>query len=336
MEEKEARLKATRIKMYSRLIAGILGVSLVAAILFYVVRSGMMPNNTEESEREPEGPLLANPFQGGLFEASGVVFVPDSNGVLFVDDDRPGEVFWAQIDRSGHQVGDVKPIQLGASVNDPEAITFDGSYYYVLGSQSAPDAGERNAIVRFIFDLESSSVKKVETMTNLREFLLENVSELQGRGEAKGNDGGLNIEGIVWDPRSKQMLLGLRSPLIEDQGLILPFTLSKPDGPFSTSNVTLGPVIKLRLGDSGIRDIHYDSRLKSFLIIAGVPKDRQRGPYSIWEWGGPANRSALRKRNSLDPRLKPEGITRVEIEGADYLFLVYDSSSYMKLDYSTQ
>ncbi|MCI0487150.1 MAG: SdiA-regulated domain-containing protein [Blastocatellia bacterium] len=337
MEENEAaRLKAMRIKVYSRLIAGIVGVLLVAAILFYVVRSGMLPTNTGEVEPEPETPVMANAFQGGSFESSGVVFVPGSEGVLFVDDGRPGEIFWAQIDGSGRQVGMVKPIQLGASVNDPEGITFDGSYYYIIGSQSNPEAGERNAIVRFTFDSAGGSVKKVEAMTNLRDFLLEEVPELKGRGEARGSEGGLNIEGIVWDPLSKQMLLGLRSPLIEDQGLILPFKLRKPNGPFSTANVALGQIIKLRLGDAGIRDIHYDIRLKSFLIIAGAPKDHQKGPYSLWEWDGPSSRSEPRKKTSLDPRLKPEGITRVEVEGSDYLFIVYDSSSYMKLDYTAQ
>ena len=80
-------------------------------------------------------------FQGGVFEASGVVSVPGTDGVLFVNDNRADEIFWMRLDQEGNQVGEIKPIKIGVSVDDPEGITFDGSWFYVVGSQSETKGG---------------------------------------------------------------------------------------------------------------------------------------------------------------------------------------------------
>jgi hypothetical protein len=40
-------------------------------------------------------------FQGGAFEASDVISVPGADGALFVDDNRPDEVFWMRLDQDG-------------------------------------------------------------------------------------------------------------------------------------------------------------------------------------------------------------------------------------------
>ena len=55
--------------------------------------------------------LVATPmtaFQGGTFEASGVAYVPGTDGVLFVDDGRPDEIFWMQIGEDRKQAGPIK------------------------------------------------------------------------------------------------------------------------------------------------------------------------------------------------------------------------------------
>ena len=58
----------------------------------------------KKKKKEKEGKYdsasaSARIFQGGLFEASGVVAVPGTDGVLFVDDNRADEVLWMRLDR---------------------------------------------------------------------------------------------------------------------------------------------------------------------------------------------------------------------------------------------
>jgi hypothetical protein len=100
-------------------------------------------------------------FAGGKFEASGVVHVPGTDSVLFVDDGRPGEVFWMQVDESGNQAGAVKPVRLGASVIDLEGITTGGSHYYVVGSQSKSKGSDREGLLQFKFDARRQQIEEV-------------------------------------------------------------------------------------------------------------------------------------------------------------------------------
>ncbi|HXG95286.1 MAG TPA: DUF3616 domain-containing protein [Blastocatellia bacterium] len=275
-------------------------------------------------------------IQGGTFEASGAVFVPGTNGILFIDDGRTSEVLWMQLDVSGNQVGAVKSIPLGVTIEDPEGITFDGSLFYIVGSQSSRKSDDRGGIVRFGFDPKSQTVTNVEILSGLRAFLVRNVPELRENGDKKGAEGGLNIEGIAWDPEGKRLLLGLRSPLAGDQALVVPVRLRDPNARFTIENLELDEpnVIKLLLGGAAIRDIQYDSRLKSFLIIAGAPEHHEKVGFSLWQWSG----SSLGHIMDLARKMKPEGVTHVEIRDGDatqeFIFIVGDASVYQRVDYS--
>ncbi|MFY9571746.1 MAG: DUF3616 domain-containing protein [Blastocatellia bacterium] len=281
------------------------------------------------------------PFKGGSFEASGVVNVPGTNGVLMVDDNHSDEVLWMELDESGRQVGQVKMIPLGVTVDDPEGITSDGSFFYIIGSQSKPNAGDRNALVRFVFDASSKTVQKAEALTNLREFLVANVPELKDESEKKGSEGGLNIEGIAWDFKRGRWLLGLRSPLGKDtNALLVAVKLRNPAGAFSTDNLQLAEsnAIPLKLAGFGVRDIQYDPESNTFLIISGAPEHHEKAEFTLWEWSGnfdqSGSESALRREQDLDARMKPEGVTHVEVGGRKFILIVADGSSYLKLDYA--
>ncbi|HZS03833.1 MAG TPA: DUF3616 domain-containing protein [Blastocatellia bacterium] len=337
-KEKDDRLKAAILNSMSRIVATILSAVLSVVIAVYVLRSGSGPGTSGGKSKVKFKPAKSNsptPFQGGSFEASGVVQVGGTNAVLFVDNKRPGEVFWMQLDETGKQVGDVKPIPLGTEVKDPEGITYGGSFYYVVGSQSDSGAGEKNALVRFAIDSAGQRLAgQAEVIPNLSGFLLDKIPELKGDAQ-----GGLNIEGIAWDPNHERLLLGLRSPLIDDQALLVPLKLADPRGPFAAGNLRLDEprVIRLSLGGQGVRDIHYDSRLKSFLIISGAPEHKGKTDFSLWEWSGNADQqgdNAPREVETLDRGMKPEGVAHVKINGTDFIFIVGDASSHLKLDYS--
>jgi hypothetical protein len=182
-------------------------------------------------------------------------------------------------------------------------------------------------------------VGKVEVMTDVRSFLLANVAELKGIEDIKGNAGGLNVEGIAYDPTNDRLLLGLRSPLANGKALVIPLKLRDPRESFSTDNVLPpGPAMQLSLGGLGIRDIEFDARSNTYFIIAGSSQSHETASFSLWEWNGSADQSSAdsnpREITKLDAKMKPEGVAHVKIAGKDFIFIVGDGSSYMKLDYS--
>jgi pSer/pThr/pTyr-binding forkhead associated (FHA) protein len=341
----DERMRAAYISGLSRIVAQVMGVVLAVMLALYVNSSMRSDKPAVETSSKGKAKVklaltgAGTAFQGGTFETSGAVYVSGSDGVLMVDDGRPGEVLWMQLDQNGRQVGPVKPIPLGASVEDPEGITSDGSYYYIVGSQSSQNDPDRNALVRFTFDAASQSVTKAETLTNLRDFLIANVPEL--KTDKKASEGGLNIEGIAWDFKRARWLLGLRSPLGTDgSALVVAIKLRNPAGPFSVDNLQLAEsnVIPLKLSGLGIRDIQYDPESNSFLIISGAPEHQEKADFTLWEWTGGSDQTgsdpALRREQDLDPKLKPEGLTHVEVGGRKFILIVCDGSAYFKVDYA--
>jgi hypothetical protein len=127
-------------------------------------------------------------------------------------------------------------------------------------------------------------------------------------------------------------MLGLRSPILNGQALILPVAFRDASGPFTADNLQFDArPIPLFLEQSGIRDIQYDSRLKSFLLISGAPENVRRGIFAVWEWDGRS--SQPRQRALLDSRMKPEGITQAKVGDKDFIFIVCDENRYVRLDY---
>ena len=269
-------------------------------------------------------------FDGGMFEASGVAHVPGTDGVLFVDDGRPDEILWMRVGEGGSQAGAIKSINLGASVVDKEGMTFDGTYFYVVGSLSKYKTAEGPGLARFRFDAEGQQVSGTETVSDLKRFLARNVTELRGMEETKYRDGGINLEGVAWDPLNKRLLLGVRSPVVDGQALVVPLRLRDPKGGFTAANLEVvgGKAIRLPFNGAGIRSIEYDERARAFHVITGAGPNAEKLDFKLWAWDGNSERPALRELGTYDRRLKPEGFTRVSTGGRDFGFLVFDTSGY--------
>ena len=247
-------------------------------------------------------------FSGGTFEASGVAHVSGTDGVLFVDDGRPDEIFWLPLGQDRKQAGAIKSIKIATSIIDLEGITSDGTYFYVVGSQSKSTGADQAGLARFTFDAASQRAVGIQAVTRLKKFLADNVAELRGMENTKYNDGGINVEGLAWDPQSSRLLLGLRSPVVDGQALVVPLKLRVPKGALSFDNLEVegGKAISLPLGGAGIRSIEYVDSKKAFYLITGAGPNSEKMDFKTWEWSGNAPSPALRELDTCDRRLKPD------------------------------
>jgi uncharacterized protein YjiK len=290
-------------------------------------------NKKKKSESGPATTTTGSgkSFQGGLVEASGVAYVPGTDGVLILDDGRSNEILWMRLDPEGNQAGPLKPIPLGVAVDDPEGITFDGAYFYIVGSQSKTKEEEVNSLIRFRFDPERQTISNLESARGLYNFLTSTIPDLKEYAGKKGKKETINIEGLAWDPIQNRLLLGLRDPQIADQAMIIALKLRDPNGRLSIENLVPAQpnAIRISLDGDAIRSLEYNPSAKRFEIISGAPETKKKTDFKLWEWDGS---SAPRQKTILDSSLKPEGLTRIVMDGKDFTFIVCDASAYFKLN----
>jgi hypothetical protein len=261
------------------------------------------------------------PIAGGKFEASGVVHVPGTSGFLFVDDSRTREVFWLDLTSEGVQKGAPVPIPLGLEIVDPEGITSDGKYIYVVGSQSKPRGLPGVGLMRFVYSPARRQIHGVESIRELASFLTAALPELRGVE--------LNIEGLAWDQGRNRLLLGLRAPLRNGQALVVPLALLKPDGPLTTANLRIERPIALQLNGGGIRSIEYDTARGAFLVISGSSSDNEERDFRVLLWPGtPTTGSLPTVLARFADNLKPEGIAKATLQGSEATMIVFDASRF--------
>lgn len=269
------------------------------------------------------------PIAGGTFEASGAVFA--QGGVLFVDDGQSDQLFWMTLDDAGRQIGRAEAVPLGISIADPEGITTDGSYIYVVGSQSKRDSQTGAGLARFVFDAKARQLTQAESLGELRALIYAAVPSI-AQSAGKRLDG-FNIEGLSWDPRNEQLLLGLRAPVVDGEALIIPLRLKDRQGRLRRDNiaVTGNSVMRLSLGGSGIRSLEYDRTAQRFWVISGADGSAEK-TFGLWTWDGDsAPQAAVADLAFFDRKLKPEGITRVGEGSQGFTLLVYDTSRYLAM-----
>ncbi|HEY9282199.1 MAG TPA: hypothetical protein VIP46_01985, partial [Pyrinomonadaceae bacterium] len=150
------------IKRHTGAFIFVLAVALAAGLL---LRSSSAETSAPHAAG-PTAPMVA--FAGGMYEASGVAHVPGTDGVLFVDDGRPDEIFWMRLSGGRAQAGEIRPIKLGASVVDKEGMTYDGTHFYVVGSLSKYKAADGAGLARFRFDPAGQRASGTESVAGLK------------------------------------------------------------------------------------------------------------------------------------------------------------------------
>jgi hypothetical protein len=308
----------------------------VAAVIALLSLSVLLYLALAGSRVWPRGDVInrITSFTGTPIEASGVASVPGSDGVLIVDNGRNGQVFWMQLDAEGKQAGPIKTIPIGVNIEDIEGITTDGKYFYVVSSLSRPKAISSAGLVRFRFDPKSQLVSEVSPITELKDYLVNNVTELREESDRKAKEGGLNIEGLAWDPKKNRLLIGLRSPLADGKALVVPLKLRATAGAFAVENLEVvgGRAIQLPIGGIGIRGIEFDATANLFKLISGATEDQTQTDFGLWEWNGDDAKPVLRETSKFDRRLKPEGVARVNSGGRNFTIIVYDAGGYTTLN----
>jgi hypothetical protein len=281
------------------------------------------------------------------FNASGVVSIGDGQ-FLFCDNNNPGELLELRLDAQGKKVGSLTRRPLSGvdpkAVEDLEGITIverNGDRFIVVtssfnrlpaskGKKAVPPDSYAAGLLRIRPGTEGTL--KAENIAGFREWLVSKYPELQASANLSADEGGLNIEGLAWDPNRGALLFGVRTPLINGKPVILPVRLIGESGEWRLQNFEPLPAITLQIqssGYKGIRALAYAPAHKSFVVSLGKATSNLKVPFSIHLWDG-GDKGVVRKLEHLHfaRGMKVEGLAGATIDGKRALLLIDDAGGY--------
>ena len=281
------------------------------------------------------------------FNASGVAQVgPDR--FVFIDNHDPAALFELALLPDGTLAERVwrRPL-VGVAEGqllDPEGLTgveLNGETFIIAASslcvRNGKGSGQRrvnDGLVRVRYTPRGEL--HAEAMQGFRAWLLTHEPSLVEAGEREPDAGGLNIEGVVWDPRSQALLFGQRGPAETGQIAVVRVPVDAGAAPWETSSLKVPSTLRIRIPKSGaapgIRDISYDQQAGVFLILVGRSKSSGKEPFQLCTWNGTSDEVRLLDV-TFHRSMKPEGVTNFSSGDQKKILVVDDGGGYAVLDW---
>lgn len=273
----------------------------------------------------------------GIYEPSAVQQLPDGRFLVVEDEKKhPFSLFTLNAD------GSVRSTPLGPGLfqgddefwklDDLEGLAIDRTgFVYALTSHSRDGDGDekksRDKLVRFRIDGER--VVDTTVVKGLKPALRAAHPELAHAAEIRDvkNSGGLNIEALEITPDHQQLLIGLRSPLLDKQAII-----ARVENPAAVFGDGAPPRISskletLDLSGNGIRGMSYIPALGGYIVISG-PVAREQVHFQLWFWSGKSGAPARRVSVPGLPGFEhAEGVSPAVIDGKQRIMIVSDDGS---------
>lgn len=269
----------------------------------------------------------------GIHEPSGLTQLPDGR-VLVVEDEAAHAFGLLTLPRDGAApTMDASANQrlidsFERKLSDLEALTMDDQgWLYAITSHADTKKGERKAareqLVRF--KLPEGVAIEQQYHDGLRDALgsAEGLKQLiRDQGGSSVHLNNPDIEGLAFDTKRRQLILGFSKPLIDGKALIV--TLSNPDDMFTRQAApAFSAAYLLDLQGGGIRDLDYDAAAQRYLLLSEVEDASGKNGSQLWQWDGkPASRPARITPPAFARMKNVEAIGTIDAgQGPEYLFL---------------
>jgi hypothetical protein len=308
------------------------------------------PAKPESGAAKPAGPVIT-PIPFGemngddVYNASGVVPITNSR-FLFCDNNCNDSLFELIIGEDGKRMGPLirRPLQglPPDAIDDMEAMTIaedkGRKFIFVtasLGAKKPKEVGQPlrippSGLLRV--KINSDDGLSAENMPEFRDWFIKNAPIIAESAGRIPDEGGLNIEGLAWDHERHALLFGLRTPLSNNNPIVIPVRVKDLDGRWTTDNLKMMPPIQLTLEPDeaarGIRSIEYVHSLHAFLVVIGKAVSGQKAPFALYEWKGGKKGKTHRLNVSFADKMKPEGLTSAIIAGKPALLYTDDGGGY--------
>ena len=271
----------------------------------------------------------------GLYEPSSIQQLADGR-FLVVEDEKRHPFSLVTISAAGEvsstpllpPAGDDAAWKL----DDLEALALDrAGYVYALTSHSRDAEGDekkaRDKLVRF--RVEGGRMVEPMLVRSLKPVLVSAHPVLAAAAVVPDvkSSGGFNIEAMEFSADGQQLLVGFRSPLLEQRAIIAcvenPAAIFERCEPPRISRT----LITLYLAGDGIRGLAYLPALAGYLVISG-PVASLQVHFQLWFWSGLPDAPARRVSVAGLPGFEhAEGVSPAVIDGRQRIIIVSDDGN---------
>jgi hypothetical protein len=310
------------------------------------------PLKGEPAKKSDEFVVTPTPFgernekQGDVYNVSGIVPLGDGH-FLLVDNNTNDALIDLRLSPDGKQAEPLKLLPLQGlaedSVDDIEDLALaqagDRRFVFACTSLSVKPGSKKkgkddkvrpSALLRI--EVRADGTLSTESMPGFRDWLVRNVAEIAVAADNDPDRGGLNVEGLGWDPDRQALLIGVRTPVIAHMPIIVPVRLKSVTGPWDETNLEALSPIRLKVdatvGDQGVRGMSRGLDGKGFLVSVGNATSDDQASFSIYAWDGNQDGVARRLPIGFAKKVKPEGLTVGSVGGKPAIVFVDDGGGY--------
>jgi hypothetical protein len=272
------------------------------------------------------------------FNASGVAQV-GARRFVFIDNKDPTALFEMTFDANVETVERIHRRRLAGlaegALRDPEGLArvdVNGETFLVVSSSLCRSGHGRadDGLVRVRYRPDGDL--PAEAMDGFRAWLLAREPTLAAAGLLEPDAGGLNVEGLAWDPRASALLFGLRGPAGPGRVAVVQVPLDAGGARWTTALLGSPTVVPARLPRStaapGIRDISHDARTGGFVLLLGRSTSQDDEPFQLGRWNGDGVQVL---DIAFHRTAKPEGVTTFSIGDEQKMLVVDDTGGYAVL-----
>lgn len=273
----------------------------------------------------------------GIYEPSAIQQLPDRRFLVAEDEARCAFSLLTigpdgSVNRTPLSPGPLDAGDAFWKLDDLEGIALARSgHIYAITSHSRDGGGDekkrRDKLVRFRID--GDRVVAPMVVRGLKPALLATHPALAAAAEIRDvkTGGGLNIEALEISLDQQRLLIGFRSPLLDNLAIIAcvenPLAIFEAGEPPRIS----ATLTALDLGGNGIRGMSHIPCLGGYLVISG-PAARDQVHCQLWFWSGhpaePARRVTVPGLQGFE---RAEGISPAVIDGREKIIIVSDDGS---------
>lgn len=288
-------------------------------LLFFIIVFPALPRAGEDWQKQ----RFVN-----IYEPSGVAQL--STGEILIIEDEPGAPVWVvepSLMQKGMLLKEKRKFILQSTYDDFEGIAVGkNDTLFFLTSHSVTKDGVRKKKREQIVQTYISNGVKMEKSTN--ELLPALATKLYNQFGLAPQDQYINIEGVAFDDKKEKLIIGLRSPMIDDHSII--FELVNPYGAVAEKDTpVLGDIMASLAIRGGIRAICYDPIGKRY-ILANEVTDGEKKFSALWFWNGGKTKPQRMDLPKIAKLKNIEGISIIHWKNKNYLLLVCDDGKKKK------